>query len=91
MMRLPSIAHPLAFISDWAHLMPRPRRYSPVWRGIWFPSSAGIKHYTLALSKAYALLSLSYVLVWVASMLLPGLQGAFSLKAMLGVLCIMAG
>ncbi|EAX1616661.1 4-amino-4-deoxy-L-arabinose-phospho-UDP flippase, partial [Salmonella enterica] len=44
-----------------------------------------------ALSKAYALLSLSYVLVWVASMLLPGLQGAFSLKAMLGVLCIMAG
>ncbi|ECV4233300.1 TPA: 4-amino-4-deoxy-L-arabinose-phosphoundecaprenol flippase subunit ArnF, partial [Salmonella enterica] len=47
--------------------------------------------HTLALSKAYALLSLSYVLVWVASMLLPGLQGAFSLKAMLGVLCIMAG
>lgn len=38
MMRLPSIAHPLAFISGWAHLMPRPR-YSPVWRGIWFPSS----------------------------------------------------
>ncbi|WP_411900194.1 4-amino-4-deoxy-L-arabinose-phosphoundecaprenol flippase subunit ArnF, partial [Salmonella enterica] len=47
--------------------------------------------HTLALSKAYALLSLSYVLVWVASRLLPGLQGAFSLKAMLGVLCIMAG
>ncbi|WP_411901136.1 4-amino-4-deoxy-L-arabinose-phospho-UDP flippase, partial [Salmonella enterica] len=47
--------------------------------------------HTLALSKAYALLSLSYVLVWAASMLLPGLQGAFSLKAMLGVLCIIAG
>lgn len=46
MMRLPSIAHPLAFISGWAHLMPRPWRYSPVWRGIWFPSSAGRKHYT---------------------------------------------
>ncbi|MFA1281353.1 4-amino-4-deoxy-L-arabinose-phosphoundecaprenol flippase subunit ArnF [Citrobacter telavivensis] len=45
----------------------------------------------LALSKAYALLSLSYVLVWVASMTLPGWQGAFSLKALLGVLCIMAG
>lgn len=47
-------------------------------------------HY-LALSKAYALLSLSYVLVWVSSMILPGWQGTFSLKALLGVLCIMAG
>lgn len=47
-------------------------------------------HY-LALSKAYALLSLSYVLVWVASITLPGWQGAFSLKALLGVSCIMAG
>jgi undecaprenyl phosphate-alpha-L-ara4N flippase subunit ArnF len=45
----------------------------------------------LALSKAYALLSLSYVLVWVSSMILPGWQGSFSLKALLGVLCIMAG
>ena len=45
----------------------------------------------LALSKAYALLSLSYVLVWVASMILPGWQGTFSVKALAGVLCIMAG
>lgn len=45
----------------------------------------------LALSKAYALLSLSYVLVWVASMILPGWQGIFSAKALAGVLCIMAG
>ncbi|POT59786.1 4-amino-4-deoxy-L-arabinose-phospho-UDP flippase [Citrobacter amalonaticus] len=45
----------------------------------------------LALSKAYALLSLSYVLVWLASMVLPGWQGTFSLKALMGVLCIMAG
>lgn len=45
----------------------------------------------LALSKAYALLSLSYVLVWIASMILPGWQGTFSLKALLGVVCIMAG
>ncbi|HEB0856287.1 4-amino-4-deoxy-L-arabinose-phospho-UDP flippase [Citrobacter werkmanii] len=45
----------------------------------------------LALSKAYALLSLSYVLVWVASMILPGWQGTFSLKTFAGVLCIMAG
>ncbi|EMF0717628.1 4-amino-4-deoxy-L-arabinose-phospho-UDP flippase [Citrobacter freundii] len=45
----------------------------------------------LALSKAYALLSLSYVLVWVASITLPGWQGTFSVKALVGVLCIMAG
>lgn len=45
----------------------------------------------LELSKAYALLSLSYILVWIASMVLPGMQGAFSLKALLGVACIMAG
>lgn len=45
----------------------------------------------LALSKAYALLSLSYVLVWIASMILPGWQGTFSVKALVGVLCIMAG
>ncbi|KAE9797881.1 4-amino-4-deoxy-L-arabinose-phospho-UDP flippase, partial [Escherichia coli] len=38
-----------------------------------------------------ALLSLSYVLVWVASMILPGWQGTFSVKALAGVLCIMAG
>lgn len=45
----------------------------------------------LALSKAYALLSLSYVLVWLASMFLPGWQGSFSWQALIGVLCIMAG
>lgn len=45
----------------------------------------------LALSKAYALLSLSYVLVWLASMFLPGWQGSFSWWALIGVLCIMAG
>ncbi|GHL00987.1 hypothetical protein ECZU20_57360 [Escherichia coli] len=43
----------------------------------------------LALSKAYALLSMSYVLVWIASMVLPGWEG--TLKALLGVACIMSG
>lgn len=92
MMRLPSIAHPLAFISGLGALNAATLAL--------FAGLAGYlvcrlllekKKHTLALSKAYALLSLSYVLVWVDSMLLPGLQGAFSLKAMLGVLCIMAG
>lgn len=45
----------------------------------------------LALSKAYALLSMSYVLVWIASMVLPGWEGTFSLKALLGVTCIVSG
>ena len=31
------------------------------------------------------------VLVWIASMVLPGWEGTFSLKALLGVACIMSG
>jgi undecaprenyl phosphate-alpha-L-ara4N flippase subunit ArnF len=45
----------------------------------------------LALSKAYALLSLSYVLVWLASLLLPGFHGVFSWQSLAGVLIIMSG
>ncbi|RZM89083.1 MULTISPECIES: 4-amino-4-deoxy-L-arabinose-phosphoundecaprenol flippase subunit ArnF [unclassified Escherichia] len=45
----------------------------------------------LTLSKAYTLLSVSYVLVWIASMVLPGWEGTFSVKALLGVACIMGG
>ena len=45
----------------------------------------------LALSKAYALLSLSYVLVWLASLLLPGFHGVFSWQSLVGVLMIMSG
>lgn len=45
----------------------------------------------LALSKAYALLSLSYILVWSASLILPGVHGVFSFRSLLGVLSIIAG
>lgn len=45
----------------------------------------------LALSKAYALLSLSYILVWAAAIWLPGWHEPFSLRGGLGVLMIMAG
>ena len=45
----------------------------------------------LPLSKAYALLSLSYVLVWLASLLLPGFGGLFSWQALAGVLIITSG
>ncbi|WDX60350.1 4-amino-4-deoxy-L-arabinose-phosphoundecaprenol flippase subunit ArnF [Salmonella enterica] len=91
MMRLPSIAHPLAFISGLGALNAATLALFAGLAGYLVSVFCWHKTlHTLALSKAYALLSLSYVLVWVASMLLPGLR-AFSLKAMLGVLCIMAG
>jgi undecaprenyl phosphate-alpha-L-ara4N flippase subunit ArnF len=45
----------------------------------------------LALSKAYALLSLSYILVWSASLILPGMHGIFSVRSLIGVLVIIAG
>ena len=54
-------------------------------------NSRGMENLARTRHKAYALLSLSYVLVWVASMILPGWQGTFSVKALAGVLCIMAG
>ncbi len=89
---LPPVMQPLAFISAVLSLSIGA-----------FALSAGLAGYLLsvicwhkaphqlALSKAYALLSLSYVLVWVASMILPGWQGTFSVKALAGVLCSMAG
>lgn len=92
MTRLPSMAHPLTFIAGLC-----------AFNTATFALFAGLAGYlvsvfcwhktlhTLALSKAYALLSLSYVIVWIASMWLPGMQGAFSLKTTSGVVCIMAG
>ncbi|KEA50754.1 4-amino-4-deoxy-L-arabinose-phospho-UDP flippase [Mangrovibacter sp. MFB070] len=45
----------------------------------------------LPLSKAYSLLSLSYILVWAAAIWLPGWHDTFSWLNLLGVLSIMAG
>lgn len=45
----------------------------------------------LPLSKAYALLSLSYILVWAAAIWLPGWHEPFSRRGLLGVLLITAG
>ncbi|MGP3590617.1 4-amino-4-deoxy-L-arabinose-phosphoundecaprenol flippase subunit ArnF [Vagococcus sp. WN89Y] len=45
----------------------------------------------LPLSKAYTLLSLSYILVWAAAIWLPGWHEPFSLRGLLGVLLIAAG
>lgn len=45
----------------------------------------------LALGKAYAFLSLSYVLVWLGSLILPCYPEHFSWLACIGVLAIMVG
>lgn len=45
----------------------------------------------LALSKAYALLSLSYILVWAAAILLPGWGERFSWHGLAGVGFIILG
>ncbi|MEH5417716.1 4-amino-4-deoxy-L-arabinose-phosphoundecaprenol flippase subunit ArnF [Enterobacter cloacae] len=45
----------------------------------------------MALSKAYALLSLSYILVWGAAILLPGWGESFSWQGLAGVGLIILG
>nr|WP_249432372.1 4-amino-4-deoxy-L-arabinose-phosphoundecaprenol flippase subunit ArnF [Enterobacter kobei] len=45
----------------------------------------------MALSKAYALLSLSYILVWAAAIVLPGRGEHFSWHGLVGVGFIMLG
>ncbi|HAT1570247.1 TPA: 4-amino-4-deoxy-L-arabinose-phosphoundecaprenol flippase subunit ArnF [Kluyvera cryocrescens] len=45
----------------------------------------------LPLAKAYALLSLSYMVVWLAAIWLPGWHEPFSWRGLLGVVVIVAG
>lgn len=45
----------------------------------------------LALSRAYALMSLSYVLVWAAAIWLPGIDEPFSWRGLGGVVSLVAG
>ncbi|MDK6769586.1 4-amino-4-deoxy-L-arabinose-phospho-UDP flippase, partial [Klebsiella aerogenes] len=42
-------------------------------------------------AKAYALLSLSYILVWATAIWLPGWHEPFYWQSLLGVLIIIAG
>lgn len=70
---------------------------------LWLLLSAGLLCYSsslivwyftlqrLALGKAYALLSLSYVLVWLGALCLPYYHDDFSLMALGGVAAIVAG
>lgn len=88
---LPPMTHLWDFIAALLALAWMPGYcYSGCWV-ICFPFCWYKTLHKLALSKAYALLSMSYVLVWIASMVLPGWEGTFSLKALLGVACIMSG
>lgn len=92
MTKLPPVQHPWAFIS--ALLACRPEAFALAGGLAGYLLSVFCWHqalHRLALSKAYALLSLSYVLVWVASLILPGEQSTFSINALLGVLCIVLG
>ena len=50
---------------------------------------AALRH--LPLSRAYPLLSVSYALVYLASALLPGLEGSFSLRKSIGVALVLLG
>lgn len=45
----------------------------------------------LSLSQAYPLLSLSYILVWVASLFIPSEQYLLNWQALLGLGCIIIG
>jgi undecaprenyl phosphate-alpha-L-ara4N flippase subunit ArnF len=50
---------------------------------------AALRH--LPLNRAYPLLSVSYALVYLASALLPGLEGSFSLRKSIGVALVLLG
>lgn len=50
---------------------------------------AALRH--LPVGRAYSILSLSYALVYLASALLPGLEGSFTLRKSLGVVLVFLG
>ncbi|AXF75204.1 EamA family transporter [Erwinia tracheiphila] len=92
MMRLPSVSDISLFVNDLLQC-------SPATLGL----ACGILAYVLsmfcwflalqrmALSKAYPLLSLSYVMVWAMAMLLPELNEVFQWARLVGVLMIFCG
>ncbi|MGB9097142.1 4-amino-4-deoxy-L-arabinose-phosphoundecaprenol flippase subunit ArnF [Erwinia sp.] len=92
MMSLPSVGDPLAFLHA---LITTPLPASALFAGLaayalsmlcWFLALQRI-----ALSKAYPLLSLSYVLVWAAALLLPAFNEVFQWGKLAGVALIFSG
>ncbi|HHG8770777.1 TPA: 4-amino-4-deoxy-L-arabinose-phosphoundecaprenol flippase subunit ArnF [Raoultella planticola] len=92
MIELPPLSGVLAFLNHLLHL-----------RAGTFDLALGLSGYLLSmvcwyfalhrlpLAKAYALLSLSYILVWAAAIWLPGWHEPFHWRSLSGVLMIVAG
>lgn len=92
MLALPPVSDVYAFMSALWHVS---SGTGPLVLGLMgYVTSMGCWYLALhrmALSKAYALLSLSYILVWGAALLLPGWGDRFSWQGLAGVGCIILG
>ena len=92
MLTLPDLSDPLRVIVALIHLSPGSGALAlglmgyGVSMGCWY---LALHH--LALSRAYALLSISYILVWGLAIVLPGSGEAFSWQGLAGVCCIVLG
>jgi undecaprenyl phosphate-alpha-L-ara4N flippase subunit ArnF len=92
MMALPPVAEPIALLAAFQHFAPGSGMLLLGLSG--YVASMGCWYLALhrmALSKAYALLSLSYILVWIAAIVLPGWNDTFSWTGLAGVGLIIAG
>lgn len=92
MVALPPVGDVYAFISALLHFSPGTGALLLGLMG--YVASMGCWYLALhrmALSKAYALLSLSYILVWGTSILLPGSEERFSWLGLAGVGFIILG
>lgn len=92
MVQLPPVASPLLFCN---HLLTLQPGTLPLVAGLvgylvsmicWF-----LALQRLPLSRAYALMSLSYVLVWGAAIVLPGWHESFSWLSFAGVMSLFVG
>ncbi|HDS9360179.1 TPA: 4-amino-4-deoxy-L-arabinose-phosphoundecaprenol flippase subunit ArnF [Enterobacter cancerogenus] len=92
MVTLPSVSDVSAFIAALWHFSPGTGSLALGLAG--YVASMGCWYLALqrmALSKAYALLSLSYILVWGAAIALPGWEEHFSWRGLAGVGFIILG
>lgn len=92
MVSLPPVAEPITLFTALLHFAPGSGTLLLGLSG--YVASMGCWYLALhrmALSKAYALLSLSYILVWVAAIVLPGWNDTFSWTGLAGVGLIIAG
>lgn len=92
MVSLPPVADPLTLLVALMHFSPGSGKLLLGLCG--YVASMGCWYLALhrmALSKAYTLLSLSYILVWAAAIVLPGWNEAFSWAGLAGVCLIIAG